>query len=124
MTTLTIGENADRLNKVKQLKAKLNEEIKELNKEIFTIEIELQNELQAIGLDKFSTKQVAITMTSADVPNIENLEEFYNYIIENRAPYLLQRRPSAAAMAEIWNSGQEIKGVSKVNKVTIRTKKL
>ena len=124
MTTLTIGENADRLNKVKQLKAKLNEEIKELNKEIFAIEIELQNELQAIGLDKFSTKQVAITMTSADVPNIEDLEEFYNYIIENRAPYLLQSRPSATAMAEIWNSGQEIKGVSKVNKVTIRTKKL
>jgi len=124
MMTISIGEKADKLNNLKQQKTALNKQIENLNKSIIPLEIDIANELESIGGTKFSTKQVAITMTKADVPNIENLEEFYKYMVEHNAPYLLQRRPSVAAIQEIWNSGQKIDGVNKVNKVTIRTKTL
>ena len=119
---MTMGNNADELNKLKRKKTALNEEIKELNKKIITLELELQNSLQEFGLTKFSTKHVAITMTESEVPDVEDWDSFYNYIVENNAPYLLQRRPMQGAMSEIWNSGQKIDGVNKIKKVTIRTK--
>ena len=78
MTILTLGENADKLNLLKREKRALGEEIKAVDAQIMPLEALIREQLENIGLKKFSTTAVAITMTEAFIPEVENWEEFYH----------------------------------------------
>lgn len=124
ISELNLGETADFLKELKDLKGNLNNEISKINKIISNVETKLKIKLDELGTDIVRGKTVTVSISKSEVPKVEDWESFYEYIMKNNAPYLLQRRPSAGPIREIWSSGQEVSGVEIVPTTTLNTKSL
>lgn len=121
---ISLGEKADYLKTLKDQKTNLNNQVTNLNKEIELVERAISEECEQIGTDIVRTDTVTVTVTKAELPTVEDWALFYDYIIENNAPFMLHKRVSLGPCQELWASGVEIPGVipTVMTKVSTRGK--
>ena len=124
ISELNLGELADYMKELKDLKGIINAQEKQVNSKISDLEDQIKERMNTLGTDIIRGVNATVSMSKAEVPSVENWEAFYDYIIENNAPYLLQRRPSVSPIREIWNSGREIEGLDKVTTTTLNFKSI
>lgn len=79
-------------------------------------------EEQNVPLLKAGGLSANVTVTESDQPNVKDWDKFYEYIIENNAMHLLQKRATATACRELWEMKEEIAGVEKFvqRKISLR----
>lgn len=58
------------------------------------------------------------------VPRVEDWNVFYTYIAKKKRFDLLQRRPSDAAIQELWDNKQRVPGVIEFQAVTVSVTKV
>jgi hypothetical protein len=95
----------------------------ELIDEWRSLELELLVRLDEQGMEKASTEDGTASISKTVLPQVVDWDEFYKYMIENEALYLLQRRPAAAAFRELNDSGQKVPGVEPYTQRTIGLRK-
>lgn len=99
-------------------------EIKPRKKRVEELKDELLAHLQEEGVDTTAVRGVgSVAVQSAVVPQVEDWDQFYQYIRDNNAFFLLNRAPNAAAYREAVNIEGEIPGVKSFTRVTLRTLK-
>lgn len=96
---------------------------KELIDLVGSLELELLIRLDEQGMEKVSTAAGTATINETVLPQVIDWDEFYAYMVENDALYLLQKRPAAAAFREMQESGQSVPGVEPYTKRTIGLRK-
>lgn len=108
---LTTAEIIAEMLDLRTEKRKIKAREKEINDEVRSLEFELLTRLDEQGMEKASTTEGTASITSTTLPQVVDWDQFYEYILENDALFLLQRRPAAAAYRELLESDQTIPGV-------------
>lgn len=74
-------------------------------------------------VNRVSTDVATATITEEDVPMVLDWDAFYDYLIENRATHLLQRRVATAAWRELVSNGFPVPGIDVYKKREISLRK-
>lgn len=107
----------------------LQKEIKKTNDAVDALEAqkkglceELMKAADAEKLEKGGGKASAFTIKPHTVPQVENWDMFYEFILKNKYLHLLQRRPGVQACAELWEQNKTIPGVEKFTQLKVTVK--
>lgn len=124
MANLTLGQITDKMHAVREAKRELQEQLKAIDEEYNQLELQLIEASDDQGTDRGAGALATYTVLERVVPQVENWDEFYDYISDNKYYHLLERRPSVTGCRELFESKGVIPGVQKFKKRTInlRTK--
>ena len=120
---LTTAEIVKKMVEIRDERRKLSARDKELIDEFRPLEMELIVRLDEQGMEKASTKDGTASINETILPQVVDWDAFYEWIKENDAFYMLQKRPAAAAFREHQDSGEEIAGVVAYTKREIGLRK-
>lgn len=93
-------ELLNRLNELKQEKSRLNAELKDINKELEEVEAKVLDSLDTMGVTQIKDSTLSVSVRETIVPTVTDWDAFYKYILDNKAMFMLDRRPAAAAFRE------------------------
>lgn len=82
--------------------------------------MEIIQTLEEFGTTTYKGTQGTISITTTTIPNAENWEQVYNYIYENKAFDLLQKRLSSTAWRDRIDADEFIPGLQSFNKKTVK----
>lgn len=102
----------DQLHALKQEKKLLATRDKLLSGQIEKVENDIITALKNANCTGFKTTKAGVSLTTQDIPIIEDITAFERYIIDNDALYLLQRRLSSKACLELHQMGDTPNGIS------------
>jgi ribonuclease HII len=119
----TTPELIDRMFELRDSKRLREAQIKELTSEIDEIKFELIGRFQSDGTEVTATAKATASITETTVPNVTNWDQYYEFIKQEDAFYLLEKRPSTAAWRELHNSGQTPPGTAAFVKYDINLRK-
>lgn len=108
---MTLGELIERREQLRDQKRALTAELKAVDGELFGNEIEVLGALDAAGLEQAKIDGVTVTVSEQTMPNVEDWDAFYDFIRENDAFYMLQRRVSTGPYREMLQMEQDVPGV-------------
>jgi hypothetical protein len=115
----TVSEIMARMFAIREEKRAWAKREKELNEEWAGLEATLLSKLDEQGSVRVSSRQGTAGIEEEVVPIIEDWDEFTNYMRDNDALYLLQRRIAVGAFRELARAGQEVPGLRAVTKRSI-----
>lgn len=115
----SIGAKIDALFALREKKRAHEESIKELEKNMGTLQAELITQLQAEGITSSRGKKASISISENVVPQVEDWEAFYAYIHRKKYFHLLERRPSTSGCRELFEKNGRIPGVVPHTKITL-----
>jgi len=121
---LKLGEKVDYIKTLKDERASINDLSKKYTKKIELAEQDFANACFEAGTDIARGKLATASVTNVEIPEVEDWDELYEYIDNNKASYMLYKRIKLGPIQEIWNSGRDVPGVSKVKKSKVSTKTL
>lgn len=107
----TLAELAARIKELRANKAGLNEQIKVIDAELLNLESDLIDFMSAQGLNKVTSEGLTMSMKLQEIPAVEDWDALYDYVYDNRAGYLFQRRLTAVHAKELRDSGCDIPGI-------------
>jgi hypothetical protein len=100
----------------------VNAQLKELNKQKSELDWNLIQTLDQQGQTKAANDVASVAVREEVVPQVENWEQFFEWLAETRNFEVLQRRLSSTACRELWALGVAIPGVTprELRKIAIR----
>ena len=115
---------ADRLYKLKALKAEAQAKVEAIDAERKAIEAYLISNLPNDGGTGVQGKVARVSLIVRDVPQAENWDLIRKFIVKTGSWDLLQKRLSSTAVEERWEDGKQIPGVTAFPKITISLNKV
>lgn len=115
----TLGECADLAYKLKEEKAELNRQIKDIEereselREHFIAQVAKSNAAGVTG------KLANVKVVTKTKPTAEDWDKFYAFVKKKGWFHLMQRRLSEPAIAELWESGIEVPGIGRFDAKTL-----
>lgn len=88
-----------------------------------TLEMALLTTMDEQGVRRASGDTVTATITTEEVPNVIDWDEFLRHIVETNSPHLLQRRVATRAWRELLHSDQPTPGIEPFNQRKISLRK-
>lgn len=122
MAQRTIGDIADEVLARGIEITRMNKVVEGLEKEKKVLEQELMDAATAAGLTSGGGKTSKFDIGPETVPQISNVDAFYDYIKTNDYFHLLQRRPAVKACRELWEQGTAIPGIDKFTQTKVNVK--
>lgn len=107
---------------LKQEEKQLSSKLGDLKKQIHELSEQLIDQFVDDNLTSSSTKQAKAVMTETVIPTVYDWEAFYDYIKDNNAWYLLEKRATSTAWRELHNSGFTVPGTEPFTKYSINIK--
>lgn len=120
---LTTAQIIERMVEIREERRKISSHDKELIEEYRPLELELIVRLDEQGMEKASTGAGTASINETVLPQVVDWDEFYDWIKEKDAFYMLQKRPAAAAYRELQESGEEVAGIVPYTKREIGLRK-
>lgn len=120
----SLGQLIDSMQKVRQKKRDLEDDLNEVKAEYNQLESEVMRRLKDADLDKASGSLATASIKITVYPTVKNADLFAEYIRANEADYLLTGTPSSPACRELWATGETIPGVEPFEKITINLRTL
>lgn len=125
--TTTIKNRLDDLaaerDALREQKRSLEAEIKALDAQLAANEQAMIEIADDLGLDRFAVGKLTFSISEQTVGNVEDWETLYQFIRDNDAFYLLQRRLANAAYKEMLDSGSSLPGVVPFTKRSLNMRK-
>lgn len=125
--TTTIKNRLDDLaaerDALREQKRSLEAEIKALDAQLAANEQAMIEIADDLGLDRFAVGKLTFSISEQTVGNVEDWETLYQFIRDNDAFYLLQRRLANAAYKEMLDSGSALPGVVPFTKRSLNMRK-
>jgi len=120
----SFGSMIDEMYQLREEMQGYTSKAKKLKEQMDVLEAAIINRLDVDETTMSRGKAASAILTEVDVPKIDDWDAFYEYIQENEAFHLLQRRPSTAACRETLEAGEQIAGVSTFTKRSISLRKI
>lgn len=118
------GAATDEMFELRQRKRDLDAESKEIKENMEALENQLIQSLDEDASTMTRGSKASASISESDVYIIEDLDEFYKYILENEALYLLQSRPAQGALEELYSAGETVPGIRVMEKRKISLRKI
>ena len=115
----TIGELIEQLRKKREELTKLETTKKGLSKDKIALEGKLLEAMDTQTITSMRGDKATVSISEAVVPTVDSWDDFYNYILETKQPYLLERRPAVTAFREILETGNEVPGLKPFTRRTV-----
>jgi len=112
-----------KLVEIREAIKKINTEKKDLEEVRSQLELEVLSLLDDQEVTLMRSKAGTISIAESEIAQVEDWDEFENFIYKNRALYLLQRRPSNPAYRELIKTDGNVPGVVSYIKRTINLRK-
>ena len=109
--SVKLSDMIDSLADLKRQKKNLEFEVKEIDRSISIAEADIIAAMDTDGLIESKNTLGKVTISESTYPHVEQWETFGDYILDNRALYLLERRPAVLAYRELLTSGKAVPGV-------------
>lgn len=119
----TTAELITQMVAVRDERRKISSRDKELVEDWRSLELTLLTRLDEQGMEKATAGAGTVSINETILPQVEDWDAFYAYMVETDSLHLLQRRPAAAAFREMNDSGQTIPGVSPYTQRSIGLRK-
>lgn len=119
--TPSIGALIDDLHATREKIRGLNKEVEALNSQKANLETRLIEALDAQGVTQSRGASATASISETIIPQVKDWDRFYAFIARNKAYYMLERRPAAAAYREALElrKNRPIPGVESFTKRTI-----
>ena len=108
---MNINELIENKADVKEQIKVLETEVKKLKEKDEEIDRQLFSEMDTHGLSRTANDNYSASINSDTVPQVNNWDLFYAYLLESEELSLQQRRLSSKACKEKWEAGETIPGV-------------
>lgn len=101
--------------------SKLNTELKERKANKTKLENSILEAMDDMGngMRSLSTNAGTVSIKKLVIAKVEDWDVFYDYIYDNRAFHMLERRPANAAFREMLEQNQEVPGLKPFTKRSI-----
>ena len=119
----SIGAKIDALFTLREKRRELEAQAEELKKDADFIELAVMEQMKAEGIESSRGVKATVSISKNIVPNVEDWDAFYKYILRNNWFHLLQKRPSVSGCQEIFEMKKRIPGVVPFEKETINLRK-
>lgn len=123
LSTVELGEMIAELDELRDRKRALNEELKAIDEQYRELEYKILDELDRTGVEMTRTSRATVSISKQIYPTVVDWDKAFEYIRQNDAMYLFQRRLAAGPCKEMWESGEEIPGVEQYEKRGINLRK-
>lgn len=110
---------SQRLVEIRNQRRLIAEEDKALKAEFDEVSEEVLQLLDEMGSESVKTGYASMSVKRENVPNITDWDQFYQFVKDQDALYLLQKRLSAAAWREQLELSGEVPGTEPFEKVTL-----
>lgn len=122
----SIGAQIDELHELREKLRNLEKMKQGMQKRKDQLEFDLMASLEAQELSSGRGNTATVTIQRTTLPNIKDWDEFYKFISENDAFYLLERRPAAIAYRELLEArgGEAVPGAESFERVSISLRSL
>lgn len=118
-----LGSKIDELYELRERKRELAAEVKGIDEIMKAIEAEIMRELDEVGLVQGKGTRASATVNEAIVPEVVDWDAVHEYILENKALYLLTQNVAAAPWRELLTSGQPVPGTQPFTRRTLSLRK-
>ena len=120
----SFGSMIDEMYELRNQKQDYESKAKKIKEQMDVLESAIINRLDIDETTMSRGKTASAILTEQEIPKVEDWDEFYQYIQENEAFHLLQRRVSTAAARETLEAGEIIAGVGTFTKRAISLRKI
>lgn len=120
----TLGAKIDALHALREQKRELETEVKALNDQMKGLEADIMSQLDDQETLMSRGRAAQVTVTEQVVGTVQDWDAFYEYIVDNDAFHLLQRRVANAAYREMVEAGDEIPGTEPFTKRSLSLRKI
>jgi len=107
----TIGVKIDKMHKLREDKRKLEEQVKIIQAQMATLEIDLIADMDKQGVSKSTGVLATVSISENIRPSVEDWDAFYAYIHKYKYYHLMERRPSVSGCNELLETKGKIPGV-------------
>jgi len=97
---------------------------KEIKGQMDVLEEELIALYDAQGVTLCRGRRASASITEQDIPVVNDWEAFWDYVFENRAAHLLQKRVGAGSWQELRDAGELVPGTEVFTKRGISVRKI
>lgn len=120
----TPGACVDLFYSLRSERIELERKAENLKKTQDQLEEHIFNLFKKSDLEGCKGKAAVAAITRTVVPQVEDWEPFYGYILKTKQLDLLERRPSRTACRERWDNNVEIPGVKQFEKIGLSVTKV
>lgn len=113
---MNIGEKIDKLRENRDQQRELNDQLTALKTAYTELEEQIIQELKEQGNQTARTDRATATHSEREIPVVDDWEAVYDYMYENNAGSLLQRRLAVNAVNDWLETMGEIPGVRIIKK--------
>ena len=108
---MKLNELIDELSSIRQRRAELSSEDKQLSQDAAKLEASIMSELTTVGITKAEADSGnSVTMKQGSYPAITDWPTFYKHVQETNGFDLLHKRLSNVAFRDRWEAGEVIPG--------------
>lgn len=105
-----IGAMIDELMELRHRKRELNDQLKELDEEYKALESRIMETMDREGTRLTASSRTRVSISESTVPTVTDWEAFEQYVKENDAMYLFERRVASKPWRELQESGERVPG--------------
>lgn len=110
-----LGSVIDHYRELYDQRAELNAQSKELTREMEALVPQILGQLDELGIDSAKGKNAKVWVEEKIRPSVKDWDQFYSYIRDNEAWFLLARMPTGKAYADLIEAGETVPGVEPVH---------
>lgn len=116
----SIGSMIDNLDKIRDKKRGLDEQVKNLEAQYRELTEKILDRMASENMPKASGRRATVSRSETIVGQLEDWEALTKYISRTKNFQLFERRISAAAFRELFEKKGEVPGVKPFTKVTLK----
>jgi hypothetical protein len=120
----TIGTLADQLYAKREMKRKLEEQVKLINEEIAALTETAIETMDAQNTTKGEGKLASLSISSNVVANVLDWDQVWPWIARTKSFHMVQKRLNDASYREVLDMGKQVPGVQPFTKRNLSVRSL
>jgi hypothetical protein len=109
--SVTLSSLIDSLSALRSQKKHVESDLKTIEERIGGIEYDIMRAMDAEGITESKSAVGKVVVSESVYPKLEQWEQFADYVLSERALYLLEKRPAVLAYREQLTLGRAVPGL-------------
>jgi len=109
--SVTLSSLIDSLSALRSQKKYVESDLKTIEERIGGIEYDIMRAMDAEGITESKSAVGKVVVSESVYPKLEQWEQFADYVLSERALYLLEKRPAVLAYREQLTLGRAVPGI-------------
>ena len=107
----TLSSLIDSLSTLRSQKKRVESDLKTIEERIGDVEHDIMRAMDAEGITESKSTIGKVVVSESVYPKLEQWEPFADYVLSERALYLLEKRPAVLAYREQLTLGRAVPGI-------------